>query len=373
MVVPDHRAGRAVGCPRCRQEVAVPELGEASESKPPPLPSRKESASSPPPLKLPPEVEGRKEKKKRWTDPPSKPASSGLVAAADAAAAEAADAWAAELVEAESGAAVPPALPQQRKQPDSEPEASKPSGSESADDGRHDREDAAKPSQPPIEKAEQSQAERPPPAAEAAPAEASSAAAPAVAGVDFVDDEVAAPPRPGAPAADIEPPPLPKPLPGLEPSVEGRRSAMYLALAVAFVGLFSGIPAIVYMAQHVPLGSLAMPRWVACLLMLSGLQLAYAFYVAQLPDWSTVWVVAITMVGVATLNSLLLATTLLSSGTGGMIGLLELHDQVRGGRAAGWCFIMLCLSITVAYCAGRMASRWHTAETARLQALHVID
>ena len=197
-----------------------------------------------------------------------------------------------------------------------------------------------------------------------------------------------APPAPSPPPAsatpaddttdngDIEPPPLPSALPGVEPSVEWRRSSLHLAIALALIGLFTAAPAVVHLIQNSPLASMlamAMPRWVAFLLLVAGIHIAYAFYVAQLPDWSTVWVVAITMLALATMNSVMLAVTLLGSPNASLVRLLELHDYLRGGRAAGWCFIMLCLSVTVAYCAGRMAARWHTAETARLQALHIID
>ncbi|MCA9177720.1 MAG: hypothetical protein KDB14_24810 [Planctomycetales bacterium] len=171
-------------------------------------------------------------------------------------------------------------------------------------------------------------------------------------------------------------PPLPNELPGMEPSDEGRRSALHLAIAIGVVGVFSTLPGILYLFEHstpASLAALAMPRWVAVLLLTGGLHLAYALYLAQLPDWSTAWVVAITMLVVATLDSVLLAATLLGSANSGVIRLLELHDYLRGGKAAGWCFIMLSLNVTVAYCAGRVATRWRAAETARLQALHLID
>lgn len=172
------------------------------------------------------------------------------------------------------------------------------------------------------------------------------------------------------------PPPLPTELPGIEPSIEGRRSSLHLAIALAMIGLFSAAPAILHIVQNSPLATLtamALPRWVAFLLLVSGLHLVYAVYVAQLPDWSTVWVVAITMLAAATLESVLLAATLLGSQQSGVVKVFQLQEHLRGGRAAGWCFIMLCLSATTAYGAGRLASRWRALESARLQSLHVAD
>jgi len=102
-------------------------------------------------------------------------------------------------------------------------------------------------------------------------------------------------------------------------------------------------------------------RWALLLVLLGSVQLAYAVYVGQLPDWSTVWVVSVVALAQATLYAGLLGLALVSRGENALVALLELTDQVADGRAAGWCFIMLCLSGLVSYWAGRLSIRWRSS------------
>lgn len=185
----------------------------------------------------------------------------------------------------------------------------------------------------------------------------------------------AAPPAsapPNVPAVEkIEPPPLPgeRPSHGVEHSMDRRRMVLLLAGVLAAAGLFLAAPAAIKLFEQVRTGDPAIPRWVYALLLLGGLHLAYACYVAQIPDWSTVWVVAVAMLLCSGLNAVLLAAIWLGRQDGLLVGMLELHDQLPHGRASGWCFIMLCLSSLFAYFTGRMAARWQAADEIRWKAL----
>lgn len=168
----------------------------------------------------------------------------------------------------------------------------------------------------------------------------------------------------------MAPPPLPAEIAvrGVEPTPENRWAAMQLAFWLGALGLFSAAPGLLEIGFRIQHGSFATPRWALLLLAIGFLQFAYAVYLAQLPDWSSVWVVAIAALAMSTLHAVLLAGTLFGGQQSGLVGLLELHDQLANGRASGWAFILLALTSLLAYFAGRMAVRWQTLDS-RLRAL----
>lgn len=125
------------------------------------------------------------------------------------------------------------------------------------------------------------------------------------------------------------------------------------------MGLFGVIPAAMDVADHLSNidESLGISRWAYLLLLLGLVQVAYAIYVVQLPDWSTVWVIAVMSLIVASGYAMFLAVTLLASHQSSVLRALDLH-RVAEGRAGGWCFIMLCTTCLTAYFAGRLSVRW---------------
>ena len=92
--------------------------------------------------------------------------------------------------------------------------------------------------------------------------------------------------------------------------------------------------------------------------MLATLQGAYSAYVYQLPDWSTVWVVTIVTLVIATGYGMMLGLTFITHGDAWLVNILDLGDVLRGGRASLWCFVMLCLTSLVSYFSGRISVRW---------------
>ena len=102
-------------------------------------------------------------------------------------------------------------------------------------------------------------------------------------------------------------------------------------------------------------------RWAFLILMLGIVQVAYAVYIAQLPDWSSVWVLALVSLTLASAYAMILAVVLLSATDNGVIAWLHL-DQAPRAKAARWCFMMLSLTSLLAYFAGRFSVRWHRIE-----------
>ena len=108
-------------------------------------------------------------------------------------------------------------------------------------------------------------------------------------------------------------------------------------------------------------------NWVYLLFFLSGLQLVYALYLFQLPDWSSVWVVMIVTATFATLYATFMGIALVAGEGHGFIQALELGDLQRRGYLSLWCFLMTLVTSTATYFLIRFSLRWHRAyETAML-------
>jgi hypothetical protein len=166
-------------------------------------------------------------------------------------------------------------------------------------------------------------------------------------------------PLPAKPAA-AEPSSPPEPAQGYQAEPERRMTVYQLAAALALAALFSTIPAIMDVIEHLTaFGSAGVSRWAVLLLLAGCLQIAYAVYLAQLPDWSVVWVASLVSLVLATVYAMLLGVFVFADEHSQFIRVLELEDKLSGNRAAGWCVIMLSLSCLLAYGMGRFSVRWH--------------
>ena len=104
-------------------------------------------------------------------------------------------------------------------------------------------------------------------------------------------------------------------------------------------------------------------RWAIVLGMLGVVQVAYAIYLIQLPDWTTVWMVTLFALASAALYAMALGLTIISGEDGWLVRFLQLHDKVAGGKAALWCLCMMSVMTLLAFFAGRISVRWRQAET----------
>lgn len=124
--------------------------------------------------------------------------------------------------------------------------------------------------------------------------------------------------------------------------------------------LFGAIPAVRDILDHLrSVDSAGVARWACLLLLVAMIQFAYAIYMVQLPDWSTVWVVSLATLSLAFLYAMLTAVLIMGQPQSHIVQLLGLEDQLHGNRAAGWCAIMLSLTCLLAYAAGRISVRWY--------------
>lgn len=164
------------------------------------------------------------------------------------------------------------------------------------------------------------------------------------------------PPGAASPAAQVPDPPR---LPGIEHSWLKRWAAYQIGLWLLAAAVVGMIPVLLDVVEHVrQSGSLALSRWAWAQLMASGLQVAYAVYLLQIPDWGTLRVVSLLMLGLAAGYAALLGALTLAKGHSELVLFLELGDGVSPSQAAIWCLLMLVVFGLLAYFSGRISIRW---------------
>ncbi|MBW3598292.1 MAG: hypothetical protein KY475_13595 [Planctomycetes bacterium] len=149
---------------------------------------------------------------------------------------------------------------------------------------------------------------------------------------------------------------------GYEPEPERRWTCYLLGMSLAVLGVFGALPAVLEIADYLQSDqTIPVARWAWLALLAAAVQLAYATYAVQLPDWSTAWMVTFVGAGMAALYAGLLGLTLLAGAESRVVALLELEDQLAQGKAARWCFVMIGALGIYAYLGGRSALRWRHA------------
>lgn len=196
------------------------------------------------------------------------------------------------------------------------------------------------------------------------------------------------PPQPQLPAQPTSQPPLhaesqptPPPQPydarpatpsqvrGYYPSRARRVAVWRLAAAWAAAAVFSTIPAVLDVVEHLGTpSSVGVSPWAILLLLAATVQIAGSVYLAQLPDWSTLWLASLATLALATINAMLVVL-LLSEGQAELLQTLGLHGG-NAHRAAAWCVILLSVSGFLSYALGRFSLSWHHAYQKGLSQTH---
>jgi hypothetical protein len=122
----------------------------------------------------------------------------------------------------------------------------------------------------------------------------------------------------------------------------------FLAVAMAALSLYCLVPALSYMNLA------AAPNWARAALLLSLLQLAYAAWLASIPDWAALRSSMILFTVVAALYGLTMTITLSTPAESRLP--LDLSEVRR--QAVLWCASVVLLSSLLAYGCGRAAWRW---------------
>jgi hypothetical protein len=149
---------------------------------------------------------------------------------------------------------------------------------------------------------------------------------------------------------------------GCEPHPHNVSATKWLAWVLVAVAVCGATPAVLDIVSHLrTVGSPAVAVWAYLSLWIALIEISYAIYLVQLPDWSSVWVATLVTLAIAASYAMLLGLTYLSPVDGWLVRALDLSDHLAGGRAAGFCFIMVCLTSLVSYLSGRMSVRWYHA------------
>ena len=145
-----------------------------------------------------------------------------------------------------------------------------------------------------------------------------------------------------------------------KPRVDDRHSTLLIMAVVAvLVAILSAVPALRahFAAREVGLSS--PDAWTYLVLLGAVIQIAVAIYAVRLPDWSTAWFAGVVATGFAALYALGLALTMFAHQEHQLVRQLGLLDETFRGRAQPWCFLVMCVTLIMAYWYGRFSLRWY--------------
>jgi hypothetical protein len=152
------------------------------------------------------------------------------------------------------------------------------------------------------------------------------------------------------------------PVRGYRPEPERRWTCLFLGISLALLGALGAAPAVMEIGDYLRSDqTLPVARWAWLAILAAVVQVAYAVYAMQLPDWSTAWVATLAGAGLAAAYAFLLGLTWWEGADSRVVALLELQDHLVEGRAPRWCFVMMGLLGVYAYFAGRAALHWRHA------------
>ena len=136
----------------------------------------------------------------------------------------------------------------------------------------------------------------------------------------------------------------------IEPTWAERRTARGLAAGLACAAVLSLLPLV--LTRHVDLRTA--PPWALWIVILAVVQLVYAAWLANAPDWATVHVQMILSAAMTTIYAMAMTLVLLTPSTRTLIlGL----DEVRRLGAA-WCGLMVLIMAAATWYSGRTSTRW---------------
>ncbi len=136
-----------------------------------------------------------------------------------------------------------------------------------------------------------------------------------------------------------------------------------IAVGLLVTALFSCAPALWDLADYLRNPEeMFVARWALVLLVLGVLQLAYATYLWQLADWTSLWVVTLLALVVASGFAMMLGVILVAGQESQLVSALQLQDRLIGNKAHLWCLCMIAVYTVMAFFAGRACTLWHRRE-----------
>jgi hypothetical protein len=158
--------------------------------------------------------------------------------------------------------------------------------------------------------------------------------------------------------------------------IDGDRSQLWLiALALLGLALLGAVPVAIALCAPKDVGVVRLERWACAALLLGFLELCYAVYLLQLPDWSSLRVVSFVTLGIAAVYAAVAGIRLLAAPGNRLMEFWELDGNVfSSSQEALWCLMLVILTGSLSYVVGRLCTQWsrraHNAATERSAAGH---
>ena len=398
LTMPDNKAGMEVMCPLCDQLITIPssrkvvpppppkpEAPVAAKATPPAVPAThpKSKPVVPPPLKK--AVKGPKPgreaavAKDSAPPPKSKTPSGGVASDGDASRSGKKDSpkpvpKPRTLAEQQVPSPAKPPGPPPRKsattdkaKSDSNPSVKAKQKSEPAQKHHHEEEqrneEKQAPVPPPLKRDSKSQSpvaapKHPPvapPAASPSPKTSPVSPAktpPAISTAVAAGDNVPADPKPD-PRENVR---------GVEHDPGKKWTVYQLGACLAVLACVGMIPGILEVVRHTQdFDSRGIERFAYFVFFFSGIQLIYAFYMVQLPDWSTARVVMVVSALVSVLYAISMGIALMGGNDNAIIAAFGLSAQQTAGYVSMWCCLMTLLMSLLTYFLVRTSLRWQRA------------
>ena len=143
----------------------------------------------------------------------------------------------------------------------------------------------------------------------------------------------------------------------------GKRWTVYqLGGSLAVLGLIGMYPEVMEVVRHFrDFESRGIESWAFFVFLMSGIQLVYALYMVQLPDWSTTRVVTVISSILSVLYATSMGVALMASEDNAIIAGLGLTPLHTAGYVSMWCCMMTMLMSLLTYFLVRASLRWQRA------------
>ena len=137
--------------------------------------------------------------------------------------------------------------------------------------------------------------------------------------------------------------------------------AKFFAICLCLIAVLNVIPASLQWYHWTQLSdSVPLPRWIYIQLFIGSLYLIYAFFLAQIPDWSALRAVSVAMLLMAFIFGII-STGLLVGGHGDFSGFLGIPFALNR-QACIWSVAMLCVATLMSFWGGKESANWRRAE-----------
>ncbi len=140
------------------------------------------------------------------------------------------------------------------------------------------------------------------------------------------------------------------------------RSVLFLCIASIAVAVICLIPSIVEQTLARRTGIRSPDTWSYFVMLFATIQVAISIYAIRIPDWCTVWMVAVVATTLAAIYAASLALTMFAGQGHSLVRQLGLLDEVFRYRAQPWCFLTMCILLTLAFCCGKYSVGWYQSD-----------